>query len=62
MELRSKRFEFCPEVTAKVLKKGLKIYEVSINYSPRKICEGKKIRWYDGLVAVWTLLKYKFID
>jgi len=60
--LKSKRFEFCPEVTAKVLKKGLKIIEVPISYKGRTVEEGKKIKWYDGLEAVWTLLKYRFVD
>jgi len=62
LDLKCQRFEFCPEVTAKVLKKGYKIYEVPINYHPRKISEGKKINWKDGLQAVWTLIKYRFCD
>ena len=60
--LKCERFEFCPEVTAKIAKRGIKIYEVPINYYPRYINEGKKIKWRDGLVALWTLIKYKFID
>jgi hypothetical protein len=60
--LNSKRFEFCPEVTAKVRKKGYKIFEVPINYYPRTIKEGKKINWKDGIEAVWTLIKYRFVD
>jgi len=60
--LKSKRFEFCPEITAKIAKKGIKIYEVPINYYPRQKKEGKKINWKDGLKAVLTLIKYKFID
>ena len=60
--LRSKRFEFCPEVTAKVLKKGYKIIEVPISYKGRTVEEGKKIKWYDGFEAIWTLLKYRFVD
>ncbi len=51
-------FEFCPEVTAKVLRKKLKIYEVPIHYYPRSKQEGKKIRWLDGIEAIWTLVKY----
>jgi dolichol-phosphate mannosyltransferase len=62
IDLKSKRFEFCPEVTAKVLKKGYKIKEVPISYKGRSIEEGKKIRWYDGIEAIWTLIKYRFID
>jgi glycosyltransferase involved in cell wall biosynthesis len=62
LNLKSKRFEFCPEVTAKVRKKGYKIFEVSINYYPRTIKEGKKINWKDGIEAVWTLIKYRFVD
>lgn len=53
-------FEFCPEVTAKLLKQGTPIIEVPIAYTPRSIAEGKKIRWQDGLVAIRTLIKYKF--
>jgi len=53
-------FEFCPEVTAKVLRKGLRIAEVPIHYHPRGIEEGKKIRPMDGLWAIWELLKWRF--
>lgn len=60
--LKSRRFEFCPEVTAKILKQGYMIHEVPIHYDARTIKEGKKIRWKDGFVALWTLIKYKFID
>ena len=62
LRLNCKRFEFCPEVTAKVRKRGITITEVPISYKPRKIKEGKKIRWRDGLQAFWTLLKYRFKD
>ena len=61
IELKCKGFEFCPEVTAKVARKGYKIYEVPVSYKPRKIKEGKKIRWKDGLVAIYTLLKYRIV-
>jgi len=61
IKLNCKGFEFCPEVTAKVAKKGYEIYEVPISYKPRKIKEGKKIRWKDGVVAIWTLIKYRFL-
>ncbi|MEM4259851.1 MAG: glycosyltransferase family 2 protein [Candidatus Woesearchaeota archaeon] len=59
--LTCKRFEFCPEVTAKVAKKGVKIFEVPIKYYPRSKKQGKKIKWYDGFEAIWTLLKYRFV-
>ncbi len=59
IELEAKGFEFCPEITAKIAKKGIKIYEVPINYNPRTKDEGKKIKWKDGVKAVWTLIKYK---
>jgi glycosyltransferase involved in cell wall biosynthesis len=61
INLEGKGFEFCPEVTAKIIKAGFKIYEVPIDYHPRTIQQGKKIKWKDGLYAVWTLIKYKFI-
>lgn len=60
MRLECVRFEFCPEVTAKVRRLGFKIHEVPISYNPRGIAEGKKIRWTDGLEALWTLVKYRF--
>ncbi len=53
-------FEFCPEVTAKVAKKGYGIVEVPISYRPRKIKEGKKIRWKDGVTAIATLIRLRF--
>jgi glycosyltransferase involved in cell wall biosynthesis len=59
IRLRCVRFEFCPEVTAKILRRGFKIDEVPISYNPRGIAEGKKIRWQDGVEAFWTLLKYR---
>ena len=60
--LKCSRFEFCPEVTAKVRKRGIRIKEVPISYEARTTNEGKKIRWTDAFSAVWTLLKYRFID
>lgn len=60
LDLRSTGFEFCPEVTAKILKQGIHIYETPISYNPRSIEEGKKIRWKDGLIALWVLLKHRF--
>lgn len=62
MKLNCVGFEFCPEVTAKIAKKGIKIYEVPISYKPRSIKDGKKIRWFDGLKAIYVLFKYKFTD
>lgn len=60
--LACKGFEFCPEITAKVLKKGYKIIEVPIRYTPRTKEEGKKVNWKDGVIAIWTLLKYRIRD
>lgn len=62
LNLKCSGFEFCPEVTAKVLKKGYKIHEVPISYSPRTFKEGKKIKFNDGITALWTLIKYRFMD
>lgn len=58
--LTCRRFEFCPEVTAKAIRRGYRIIEVPIRYVPRTKAAGKKIRWTDGVVAIWTLLKYRF--
>ena len=62
MKLRSNRFNFEPEFTAKVLKRHYRIYEVPISFNPRDYSEGKKIQFHDALDAVWTLLKYRFVD
>lgn len=62
IKIENNRFEWEPEVTAKILKKGIKIYEVPINYYPRKVEQGKKITWKDGIKAIFTLLKYRFKD
>ncbi len=62
MRIRSRRFDFEPEITAKVLKKGIRIYEVPISYNGREWDEGKKIKWTDAPIALWTLLKYRFVD
>jgi dolichol-phosphate mannosyltransferase len=59
LELECQRFEFCPEVTAKLCRLGHRIYEVPISYNARGIAEGKKIRFIDGLEALWTMLKYR---
>jgi len=61
IDLKAKGFEFCPEFTAKVLRRGEKILEVPISYSPRSMAAGKKIRWKDGFVAVYTLIKYRIV-
>ncbi len=60
--LRSRRFELEPEITAKVLKRGHRIFEVPISYYGREYTEGKKISWRDGPKAAWTLIKYRFVD
>ncbi len=62
ISLRGSRFDFEPEVTAKVLRQGIRIYEVPVSYSGREFDEGKKIRWQDGVAALWTLVKYRFVD
>jgi glycosyltransferase involved in cell wall biosynthesis len=62
LRLQATRFEFCPEVTAKLAKRGYRIDEVPIQYKGRSGEEGKKVGWRDGLVAIWTLLKYRFVD
>ncbi|XWW43956.1 glycosyltransferase family 2 protein [Fibrella sp. USSR17] len=58
--LNCERFEFCPEVTAKVAMSGIKIMEIPIRYMPRKLSEGKKIGFIDGLEAIYTLVRYRF--
>lgn len=60
--LRSRRFDFEPEVTAKVLKRKHRIYEVPIRFAPREYWEGKKIGLRDAFEAVWTLIKYRVVD
>jgi glycosyltransferase involved in cell wall biosynthesis len=62
INLRANSFDFEPEVTAKVLRRGIRIYEVPISYSGREFDEGKKITWRDGIVALRTLIKYRFIE
>lgn len=62
IELKCKRFEFCPEVTAKVLRAGERIIEVPVLYRARTFEEGKKIGYKDFFVAVWTLIKYRFVS
>jgi glycosyltransferase involved in cell wall biosynthesis len=60
--LRSRRFEFEPEITAKLLKRRVRIFEVPITFNPREYHEGKKIGLSDAFEAVWALLRYRFID
>lgn len=62
LKLEYNRFEFCPEVTARVSKQGIKILELPMHYYPRSFSEGKKMKWTDGLKAFWVLLKLRFID
>ena len=62
MKLRARGFEFEPEFTAKILKRRYRIFEVPISFNPRDYSQGKKIKLSDAFVAVWSLLKYRFID
>ena len=62
LRLRANRFGFEPEITAKLVKRGCRIYEVPISYHGRTYREGKKITWRDGLAALWHILKFRFFD
>jgi len=62
IRLRCQRFDFEPEVTAKLLKRHVRIYEVPISFDPREYSEGKKIGLKDAFAAVWTLLRYRLVD
>ncbi len=62
IEIKSDRFDFEPEITAKVLKRHARLYELPISYYGREYSEGKKITWIDGIHAIWALLKFRFID
>lgn len=62
IHIKSNRFDFEPEITAKVLKRKYKLYEMPISYYGRDFSEGKKITWRDGFAAVWALIKYRFTD
>ena len=62
MNLQSNRFDIEAEISAKILKRGVRIYEVPISYSGREFDEGKKITWRDGFAALYTLVKYRFTD
>jgi glycosyltransferase involved in cell wall biosynthesis len=60
--IRSNRFDFEPEITAKILKRRYRIYEVPIYYAGRDFDEGKKITWRDAFPALWALIKFRFVD
>lgn len=62
LKLKANRFDFEPEITAKICKSGYKIIEVPIHYYGRKHSEGKKITWKDGFNAIYSLLKYRLYD
>jgi hypothetical protein len=62
LSLRSSRFDIEPEITAKILKRRIRIYEVPISYTGREFDEGKKITWRDGFAALWALAKFRFAD
>ena len=62
MPLHARGFEFEPEFTAKILKRKVRIFEVPITFNPREYSEGKKIKARDAVIAMWTLVKYRFIN
>ncbi len=62
IKIHARGFDFEPEFTAKILKKRINIYEVPIRFAPRDYSEGKKIKIRDAFIAVWTLIKYRFVD
>ena len=62
LHLRANRFDFEPEVTAKILKRGYKLVELPISYYGRPHAEGKKLTWRDGFATLWTLVKYRVVD
>jgi glycosyltransferase involved in cell wall biosynthesis len=62
LDLKADRFDIEPEITAKILRRKIRIYEVPISYAGREFDEGKKITWHDGFAALWTLVKYRFRD
>ena len=61
IELRCERFDFCPEVTARLLKRRYRYAEVPVRYQARTEAQGKKIGWRDGVECLWTLVKYRFV-
>jgi glycosyltransferase involved in cell wall biosynthesis len=60
--LKSNHFDIEPEITAKILKKKIRIFEVPISYAGRELEEGKKITWRDGIPAIWALVRFRFVD
>ena len=62
LNLKSRRFNIEPEITAKIFKKHYRVYEMPISYYGRDYSEGKKICWKDGFSAIWTLIKYRFMN
>lgn len=62
IQIKSNRFDFEPEITAKILKKNARFMEIPISYNARKTEEGKKITWKDGIQAIYTLFKYRFFE
>ncbi|MFC1517575.1 glycosyltransferase family 2 protein [Candidatus Margulisiibacteriota bacterium] len=62
IKFKANRFNFEPEITAKMLKKKIKILEVPITYDAREFDQGKKISWKDGFSAIWALIKYRFVN
>ncbi|MGA2111978.1 MAG: glycosyltransferase family 2 protein [Anaerolineales bacterium] len=62
IHLRANRFDFEPEITAKLLKRGARLFEVPISFNPREYSEGKKIRMRDAVAAVWALVKYRIVE
>ncbi|MBR1907507.1 glycosyltransferase family 2 protein [bacterium] len=62
LNIKSNRFDFEPEITAKVLKQGAKLVEIPITYKARSFDEGKKISWKDGFAAIWALVKFRFTN
>ena len=60
--IKSNRFNFEPEITAKIIKAGYKIKEIPINYQSRSFKDGKKIGWRDGVSAIWTIIKFRFVN
>ena len=62
LNLKSSDFNIEPEITAKILKKGYKIYEVPISYDAREYSQGKKIKWWHGIKAIFAIFWYRFFD
>ena len=62
IDIKSKDFTVEPELTAKIFKKKCRVYEIPISYYGRDYSQGKKIRWYHAISAIWALIKYRFVD